>query len=84
MNGSVITPMNWLMALNVVCCEPVAVSPETCVRPAGVSAPNTIGMPPVRVEEVDQRVGDGLLVDVKAATEVGPAARAAARSPASD
>ena len=59
--------MNWVIALNVVCCEPVAVSPEACVRPAGVSVPNTSGMPPVRVEEVDQRVGDVLLVAVEAA-----------------
>ncbi len=26
-------PMNWFMALNVVCCDPVAVSPEIWVRP---------------------------------------------------
>ncbi len=30
MKGSVSTPMNWFIALKVVCCEPVAVSPEVC------------------------------------------------------
>ena len=59
--------MNWFIASNVVCCDPVAVSPETCVSPAGVSPPNTSGMPPVRVEEIDQRVADVLLVAVEAA-----------------
>ena len=39
MNGSVITPMNWLIALNVVCCKPVASSPEACVSPAAFSVP---------------------------------------------
>ena len=52
MNGSVITPMNWFMALNVVCCEPVPISPETCVSPAGVSAPNASGMPPVVLKKL--------------------------------
>ncbi len=39
--------MNWLIASNVVCCDPVAVSPETCVKPFAVKAPNVIGMLPV-------------------------------------
>ena len=39
--------MNWVIALKVVCCEPVPSSPDACVRPTGVSAPNTKGMPPV-------------------------------------
>ena len=38
LKGSVIRPMNWVMALNVVCCDPAAVSPEAWVRPADVSA----------------------------------------------
>ena len=52
MNGSVITPMNWFIALKVVCCDPAAVSPETCVSPAAVSAPNTSGMPPVVLKKL--------------------------------
>ena len=52
MNGSVITPMNWFMALNVLACEPVAVSPEACDRPAAVSVANTRGMPPVLLKEL--------------------------------
>ena len=47
MNGSVKRPRNMFIASKVVCCEPVASSPEACVRPAGVSSPNTSGMPPV-------------------------------------
>ena len=31
MNGSVSCPMNMVIALNVLCCTPVAVSPEICV-----------------------------------------------------
>ena len=38
MNGSVSSPMNRLIALNVVCCDPVATSPEICVS-ALASAP---------------------------------------------
>src|ERR1700761_8268419 len=52
MKGSVSNPMNRLMALNVACCDPVAVSPETCVNPAGVRLPNTIGMPPVALKKL--------------------------------
>ena len=44
--------MNRPIALNVVCCDPVATSPDTCDRPAGVSAPNTIGMPPVVLKKL--------------------------------
>ena len=47
MNGSVKRPRNRFIASKVVCCEPVATSPEACVRPAGVSPPNTTGMPPL-------------------------------------
>ena len=65
MNGSVITPMNWFIALNVVCCDPVAVSPEICVSPAGVSPPNTIGMPPVVLKKLIDGVADVLLVGVE-------------------
>jgi len=50
-NGSVITPMNMFIASKVVCCDPVAISPEACARAAGVSAPNTIGMPPVALKK---------------------------------
>ena len=31
----------------LVFCTPVASSPDACISPAGVSAPNAIGMPPV-------------------------------------
>ena len=58
------------MASKVACCDPVASSPETCVRPAGESEAKPTGMPPVRVEEIGQRVGDVLLVDVEAAAVV--------------
>ena len=51
MNGSVSRPMNRFIASKVVCCEPVASSPETCVRPAGVSPPNTMGMPPFALKK---------------------------------
>jgi hypothetical protein len=44
--------MNWFMALKLVCCEPVAPSPEAWVRPAGVSAPNAPGMPPLALKEL--------------------------------
>jgi hypothetical protein len=49
--GSVITPMNCVMASNVVCCEAVPVSPDTCVRPDGVRTPNAMGMPPVALKK---------------------------------
>ena len=70
--------MNRFIASKVVCCEPVATSPEACVRPAGVSAPNTSGMPPVRVEEIDQRIGDILLVPIEAAALVAAGRSSAA------
>ncbi len=43
--------MNMFIALKVVCCEPVAVSPAACDNPAGVNAANTIGMPPVALKK---------------------------------
>ncbi|WP_370195232.1 hypothetical protein [Bradyrhizobium ottawaense] len=41
-------PMNWFMALKVVCCAPVAVSPEACVRAPikGVPANANSGLKP--------------------------------------
>jgi len=33
--------MNWFMALKVVCCEPVAVSPETCVSALSSGVPDS-------------------------------------------
>lgn len=44
-------PMNWVITLALVCCTPVAGSPETCDRPAGVRLPKTVGMPPVRLKK---------------------------------
>ena len=44
--------MNRFIASNVVCCEPVASSPEACVKPAGVNVPKTIGMPPVVLKKL--------------------------------
>ena len=44
MNGSVITPMNCVIALKVVCWLPTAVSPDNCVSAllsAGPVKPNT-------------------------------------------
>jgi hypothetical protein len=43
--------MNRFMASKVVCCEAVASSPETCVRPPGDNVPNTTGMPPVALKK---------------------------------
>ena len=43
--------MNWFMASNVACCVPTAVSPETCVLPAGVNVANAPGMPFMRLKE---------------------------------
>jgi hypothetical protein len=37
----------------VVCCDPVATSPEACVRPAGVNEPNTIGMLPFELKKFE-------------------------------
>ena len=59
--------MNRFIASNVVCCEPVASSPEAWVRPAGVSVANASGNAAGGVEEIGQRVADVLLVDVEAA-----------------
>jgi hypothetical protein len=50
-NGSVITPMNCVMALKVVCWLPVAVSPDACDSPDGVSELYSIGMPPVALKK---------------------------------
>ena len=52
MKGSVITPMNWFIAPKVVCCEPVAASPEACDKPFAFNAANTIGMPPVVLKKL--------------------------------
>lgn len=52
MNGSVITPMNRFIALNVACWVPVPSSPETCVSPCGDSAPNANGIPPVLLKKL--------------------------------
>ena len=46
-NGSDISDRNRFMASNVACCDPVASSPETCVRPAGESEAKPAGMLPV-------------------------------------
>ena len=48
--------MNRFIASNVVCCEPVAVSPEACVSPAGDSEPNTMGMPPALLKKLTSAV----------------------------
>ena len=52
MKGSVSNPINRFIASKVVCCEPVGSSPEASVRPAGVNAPNTRGMPPVELKKL--------------------------------
>lgn len=44
--------MNWFIALKVVCCEPVAVSPEIWISPAGVSPPNASGIPPLELKKL--------------------------------
>ncbi len=44
-------PRNWFIIVALVCCTPVAGSPEACDRPAGVRLPNTAGMPPVRLKK---------------------------------
>ena len=51
----------------MACCDPVAASPEACVRPAGVSAAEHQRNAAGGVEEPGQRVGDILLIDIKAA-----------------
>ena len=78
MNGSVSTPMNWFIASKVVCCEPVAVSPETCVRPAGVSPPNTSGMPPLVLKKLMSALATFCWLPLR------PPSRAAARNSARD
>ncbi len=40
------------MASKVACCDPVASSPETCVRPAGESEAKPTGMPPVVLKKL--------------------------------
>src|SRR5216684_1230674 len=50
--GSSITPMNWFMASKVACWVPTAVSPETWVKPAGVSVMNTAGTMFPRLKEL--------------------------------
>ena len=44
--------MNRFIASTVVCCEPVAASPEAWVRPAGPSAANAAGMLPVALKKL--------------------------------
>ena len=66
MNGSVNNPRNRFIALKVACCEPVAVSPETCDSPAGVSVANATGMPPLELKKLVSRIADIALVGVKA------------------
>src|ERR1700754_716292 len=46
------TFMNWVLAWNVVFCPLVPTSPDTCVRPCDVSAPNAIGMWPVELKKL--------------------------------
>ncbi|MFC5506124.1 hypothetical protein [Bosea massiliensis] len=43
--------MNGFITVALDCCTPVADSPETCDRPAGVRLPKTVGMPPVRLKK---------------------------------
>ena len=50
----------------MVCCEPVAISPEACVSPRRQRAEHQRNAA-VGVEEIGQRVGDILLVDVEPA-----------------
>ena len=69
-NGSVSNPRNRFIASKVVCCEPVASSPEICVRPAGVSAAEHHRNAAIAVEEADERVGGILLIDVETAAEL--------------
>ena len=65
MKGSVMMPRNCVIALKVVCCEPVALSPEACDRPPGVSVANTNGRLPAVIEEIAERVADRLLIAVE-------------------
>ena len=48
--------MNRFMASKVVCCDPVAVSPDACVSPTGDSEPNTMGMLPVLLKKLTSAV----------------------------
>ena len=66
--------MNRFIASKVVCCEPVASSPETCVRPAGVSAPNTIGMPPVVLKKLVSALATFCWLTFRPPPKLGPKA----------
>ncbi len=65
MKGSVITPMNCVIALKVVCCDPVAVSPETWRQPGRRQRAEHQRNAAGGVEEVGQRIADVLLVAVE-------------------
>ncbi len=53
MKGSVRTPMNWLMALNVVCWLPAAVSPAAWLRlRQGQGRVESAGNTAVRIESL--------------------------------
>ena len=67
MNGSVSTPMNWFMASNVACCEPVAGSPEACVSWFGDSSANAKRNAAGAIEEIGQRIADILLTLIETA-----------------
>ena len=58
------------MASKVACCEPVAEFARHLRQAGGRERGEHQGMPPVRVEEIDQRIGDVLLVDVEAAGRI--------------
>jgi len=65
MKGSVSNPRNWLIASKVACCDPVAVSPEACVKPPGVNEANAKAMPPLALKKLGERSADVLLIDVE-------------------
>jgi hypothetical protein len=44
--------MNRFIASKVACCDPVANSPDACVRPPGVSVANDTGMPPLALKKL--------------------------------
>ena len=46
------TPMNWVIAPNVVCCGALPTSPESCASPEGPSPPNAIGIVPLVLKKL--------------------------------
>ena len=58
-------PMNCVIALKVVCCEPVAVSPEACARPPAVSAPKASGMLPLLLKKLLSALPTDLLISAQ-------------------